>query len=315
MSSYIIRRLLLIPPTLFGITLLIALLVRSLPGDVVDILAAEQGYTDSEKAYLRSELGVDKSTPAYYLSWVGNMMKGDFGQSLRTKREITTEIRRRLPVTAELGAMAIVFSVCISVPAGVISAVKRNTVFDYIARSLAIFALATPGFWLATLVIVWGSLWLNWTPPLNYTPPWTDPGKNFTQLIIPAILFGLVLAGSQTRLLRATLLEVLHEDYVRTARAKGLSPLAVLWRHALRNSLIPFVTIMGIQIPAVLGGAVVFEQIFTLPGIGTLLLDGLNTRDYTIVQAVNFIAATMVVLSTLVVDVTYVFLDPRIRLR
>jgi peptide/nickel transport system permease protein len=315
MSSYIIRRFLLIPPTLFGITLLIALLVRSLPGDVVDVLAAEQGYTDSEKAYLRRELGLDKSTPSYYLHWVGNMMKGDFGQSLRTKRDITTEMRRRLPVTAQLGMMAIIFSVCISVPAGVISAVTRNTVFDYIARSLAIFALATPGFWLATLVIVWGSLWLNWTPPLNYTPPWTDLSKNFTQLIIPAILFGLVLAGSQTRLLRATLLEVLHEDYVRTARAKGLSPMKVLWRHALRNSLIPFVTIMGIQIPAVLGGAVVFEQIFTLPGMGTLLLDGLNNRDYTVVQAVNVIAAVMVVMSTLVVDVTYVFLDPRIRLR
>jgi peptide/nickel transport system permease protein len=315
MSSYIVRRLLLIPPTLFGITLLIALLVRSLPGDVVDVLAAEQGYTDSEKAYLRRELGVDKSTASYYLYWVGDMMKGDFGQSLRTKREITTEMRRRLPVTAELGLMAILFSVCISVPAGVISAVKRNTAFDYVARSFAIFALATPGFWLATLVIVWGSIWFNWTPPLNYTPPWTDLSKNFMQMIIPAVLFGLVLAGSQTRLLRATLLEVLNEDYIRTAKAKGLSGLMVLRRHALRNSLIPFVTIMGIQIPAVLGGAVVYEQIFSLPGMGTLLLDSLNNRDYTVVQAVNVIAAMMVVMSTLIVDLVYVGLDPRIRLR
>jgi peptide/nickel transport system permease protein len=315
MSSYIIRRLLLIPPTLFGITLLIALLVRSLPGNVVDVLAAEQGFTEAEKAGLRRELGVDKSTPAYYVGWVGDMMKGDFGHSLRTKREITTEMKRRLPVTAQLGVMAILFSVCISVPAGVISAVKRNTIFDYVARSFAIFALATPGFWLATLAIVWGSVWFNWTPPLNYTPPWSDFSKNFMQLIIPAVLFGLVLAGSQTRLLRATLLEVLHEDYIRTAKAKGLSGLSVLRRHALRNSLIPFVTIMGIQIPAVLGGAVVYEQIFSLPGVGTLLLESLNTRDYTVVQSVNVIAAMMVVVSTLAVDVTYVFLDPRIRLR
>ena len=315
MSSYIVRRLLLIPPTLFGITLLIALLVRSLPGNVVDVLAAEQGYTEAEKVYLRHELGIDKSTPTYYLYWVGDMMRGDFGQSLRTKREITTEMKRRLPVTAELGLMAIVFSVFISVPAGVISAVKRNTPLDYVARSFAIFALATPGFWLATLAIVWGSVWFNWTPPLNYTPPWADLGKNFMQLIIPAVLFGLVLAGSQTRLLRATLLEVLHEDYIRTAKAKGLSGLSVLRRHALRNSLIPFVTIMGIQIPAVLGGAVVYEQIFSLPGMGTLLLDSLNTRDYTVVQSINVIAAMMVVVSTLAVDVTYVFLDPRIRLR
>jgi peptide/nickel transport system permease protein len=303
------------PPTLIGITLAIALLVRSLPGDVVDVLAAEQGYSQSEKAYLRHELGVDKSTPSYYVDWVGNMMKGDFGRSLRTKREITTEMRRRIPVTAQLGLMAILFSVCISVPAGVISAVKRNTIFDYGARSFAIFALATPGFWLATLVIVWGSIWFNWTPPLNYTPPWDDLGRNLLQLAIPAILFGLVLAGSQTRLLRATLLEVLHEDYVRTARAKGLPPSKVLQRHALRNSLIPFVTIMGVQIPAVLGGAVVYEQIFQLPGMGTLLLDALNGRDYTVVQAINVVAAMMVVFTTLAVDVAYVALDPRIRLR
>ena len=315
MSAYIIRRLLLIPPTLFGITILIALMVRSLPGDVVDVLAAEQGYTESEKAYLRSELGVDKSTPSYYLYWVGDMMRGDFGQSLRTKREITTEMKRRLPVTIELGLMAIAFSVMISVPAGVISAVKRNSPLDYGARSFAIFALATPGFWLATLVIVWGSIWFNWTPPLNYTPPWTDLSKNFMQMIIPAILFGLVLAGSQTRLLRATLLEVLHEDYIRTAKAKGLSGLTVLRRHALRNSLIPFVTIMGIQIPAALGGAVVYEQIFSLPGMGTLLLDSLNNRDYTVVQSINVIAAMLVVMSTLIIDLVYVGLDPRIRLR
>jgi len=314
-SAYVVRRLLLIPPTLFGITILIALMVRSLPGDVVDVLAAEQGYTDAEKAYLRSELGVDKSTPSYYLYWVGDMMRGDFGQSLRTKREITTEMRRRLPVTIELGLMAIAFSVLISVPAGVISAVKRNSVLDYGARSFAIFALATPGFWLATLVIVWGSIWFNWTPPLNYTPPWTDLSKNFMQMIIPAVLFGLVLAGSQTRLLRATLLEVLHEDYIRTAKAKGLSGLTVLRRHALRNSLIPFVTIMGIQIPAVLGGAVVYEQIFSLPGMGTLLLDSLNNRDYTVVQSVNVIAAMLVVMSSLIIDLVYVGLDPRIRLR
>jgi peptide/nickel transport system permease protein len=309
------RRLLLIPPTLFGITIIVALLTRSLPGDIVDVLAAEQGFTDTEKTFLRKELGVDQSTPEYYVNWVGDMLQGDFGKSLRNRRPITDELRRRLPVTVELGLLGLLFSVCISVPAGVISAVKRNTVFDYAARSFAVFALATPGFWLATLVIVWAAVWFNWTPPLNYTAPWDNLNKNFLQIIVPAVLFGLVLAGQQTRLLRATLLDVLHEDYIRTARAKGLAPITLLRRHALRNSLIPFVTIMGIQIPVVLGGAVVFEQIFSLPGIGTFLLDGLNNRDYTVVQAVNVVAAVLVVFTTLCIDLMYVVLDPRIRLR
>jgi peptide/nickel transport system permease protein len=289
--------------------------MRSLPGNIVDVLAVERGYTEDEKAYLREELGIDLPTPQYYALWLGNLLRGDLGRSLKTKQPIVDEMKRRLPVTLELGVIGLLLSICVAVPVGTIAAVKRNTVFDYVARSLAVFALAMPGFWLATLVIVWASVWFHWAPPLNYTPPWENPTKNFLQILIPAALFGLVLAGSQTRLLRATLLEVLREDYVRTARAKGLPAAAVLRRHTLRASLIPFVTIIGIQVPIVLGGAVVFEQIFSLPGMGTYLLDGLQNRDYTVVQAVNVVIAFIVVLANLTVDLIYVVLDPRIRYR
>ena len=305
----------LLVPTVLGITLVCTLVMRSLPGDVVDVMVAEQGYKEEDKPYLRQELGLDVPTPQYFASWVSDMVRGDLGKSLRTRQPIAAEMKRRLPVTLQLGLMGLLLSVCVAVPVGTIAAVKRNTTFDYVTRSLAVFALAMPGFWLATLVIVWASTWFNWAPPLNYTPPWENPTKNILQMVIPAALFGLVLAGSQTRLLRATLLEVLREDYVRTARAKGLPASAVLRRHTLRNSLIPFVTIVGIQVPIVLGGAVVFEQIFSLPGMGTFLLDGLQTRDYTVVQAINVVVASIVVLSNLATDMIYVVLDPRIRFR
>ena len=315
MSAYVMQRLGLMIPTLLFITLLCAFVVRSLPGNIVDVLAVEQGYTAEQKAFLRQELGIDLPLYKYYGRWLGNLVQGDFGRSLRTRQPIMVDVQRRLPVTIELGVLGLAFAVALSVPIGVIAAVRRNSVTDYLARSAAVFALSIPGFWLATLVIVWASAWFNWAPPLNYTPLWENPGKNFLQVIIPAVLFGLVLAGSQTRLLRTSLLEVLREDHVRTARAKGLSPLAVLRRHTLRNSLIPFITILGVQIPVVLGGAVVFEQIFALPGMGTFLLDGLNNRDYTVVQASNVVFASIVVVTNLVVDLLYVVLDPRIRYR
>jgi peptide/nickel transport system permease protein len=278
-------------------------------------MVAEQGYKEEDKPFLRQKLGLDVPTPQYYATWVSRMLRGDLGESLRTRQPIANEMKRRLPVTLQLGLMGLLLSVCVAVPVGTIAAVKRNTIFDYVTRSLAVFALAMPGFWLATLVIVWASKWFNWAPPLNYTPPWENPTKNILQMVIPAALFGLVLAGSQTRLLRATLLEVLREDYVRTAWAKGLPSSAVLRRHTLRNSLIPFITIVGIQVPIVLGGAVVFEQIFSLPGMGSFLLDGLQTRDYTVVQAVNVVVACIVVIANLATDLIYVVLDPRIRFR
>lgn len=314
MRNYILRRLLLAIPTIVGVTLIMALLVRALPGNIADILAAEQGYTEAEKAYLRQELGVDKPFVAYYSDWLRRAVQGDLGRSLRTKRPIAEELKQRLPVTLELGVVGLVFASMVAIPLGVLSAVRRNTPIDYVARSFAVFALATPGFWLATLVIVWAALWFNWSPPLNYRAPWEDPARNTLQIFIPAALYGLILAGTQTRMLRAMLLEVMREDYVRTAHAKGLPARLVLQRHTLRNSLIPFVTVIGIQIPVVLGGAVVFESIFSLPGMGTYLLDGLANRDYTVVQAVNVVVATIVVATNLLVDLTYVALDPRIRL-
>ena len=198
-------------------------------------------------------------------------------------------------------------------PLGIIAALQRNRWPDYLARSIAVFALAIPGFWLATLAVVFGAKWFSWSPPLGYQPIWEAPLTNLQQMWLPALLFGLILAGVQTRILRTALLDVLRQDYMLTARAKGLSQLLLLRRHALRNSLIPFVTVIGVQFPVVLGGSVVFELIFSLPGIGIYLLDGIANRDYIVVQAVNVWIAGAVILTNLIVDVSYGFLDPRIR--
>jgi peptide/nickel transport system permease protein len=314
MHSYVVRRLLLTVPTIVGVTLIAVVVMRALPGDIVDILAAQQGYTQQEKARLREDLGLNQSLPAYYGNWFSHLVRGDLGRSLRTNRSIAGELRERLPVTIELALVGLLLATIIAIPLGVLSAVHQNTWLDYVARSVAVFALAIPTFWLGTLVIVWGSKWFGWAPPLNYASPWDDPVKNLQQMWVPALLFGLVLTGLQTRMLRTTLLEVLRQDYIRTARSKGLPGTQVVMRHALRNGLLPFITVVGVQIPAVLGGAVVLELIFTLPGIGLYLLDGLSQRDYTVVLAVNVCIALIVILTNLVVDLSYAKLDPRIRL-
>lgn len=314
MSSYIIRRLLIAVLTILGITVIMAGLMRSLPGDVVDVLAAERFYSDAEKERLAEELGLNRPFIPYYGDWLSSAVTGDFGDSLRTGRNITTDLLRRIPVTMELALLGLFMASVLAIPLGVLSAVKRNTWMDYSARSFAVFALAIPGFWLATIAVVWGAKWFNWSPPLGYTQLWEDPAKNLSQMWLPALLFGLILAGVQTRILRAGLLEVLRQDYVRTARAKGLRGVTVLRRHALRNALIPWITILGVQFPAILGGAIVFELIFSLPGLGTFLIDAINNRDFVVVQAVNVWIAAVVILINVAVDVSYAVIDPRIRL-
>jgi peptide/nickel transport system permease protein len=245
---------------------------------------------------------------------MGNALQGDFGSSLRTERDIGTDLLLRFPVTIELAILGLIFAMAISLPLGVIAAVKRNTWVDYSARSAAVFALAIPGFWLATLAVVFGAKWFGWSPPLGFEQIYDDPITNLSQMWLPALLYGLILAGVQTRILRTALLEVLRQDYIRTARAKGLTGRLVITRHALRNSLIPYITILGVQFPVILGGAVVFEVIFSLPGVATFLIDAINNRDFTVVQAVNVWLAALVIGITLAVDLSYAFIDPRIRL-
>ncbi len=313
MRGYLLRRLLLAVITLFGISVIVAGVMRTLPGDVVDVLAAEAFYDDTEKERLREELGLDAPFLEYFGNWFVGAVQGDFGRALRTQRSVTSDLTGRMDVTIELAILGLVIAMVISVPLGIVAALRRSRWPDYAARSVAVFALAIPGFWLATLAVVFGAKWFAWSPPLGYQSIWEAPWTNLQQMWLPALLFGLILAGVQTRILRTALLDVLRQDYMMTARAKGLSQLLLLRRHALRNSLIPFVTVIGVQFPVIVGGSVVFELIFALPGVGIYLLDGIANRDYIVVQAVNVWIAGAVILTNLVVDVSYGFLDPRIR--
>ena len=315
MLDYIIRRLLLLLISLILVTMLVSLVVRLLPGNAVQVLAAQQGFTaPTDLVKLRHDLGLDKPWPVQYWNWATGVLHGDFGKSLRTRRPISVELRARLPVTFELAAFALVIAVGIAIPVGVLSAMQRNTLIDYVARSFAIAGVALPGFWIATLVVVWPAVWWHWSPPLTYTAFRTDPVKNLAQMWLPALLLGLYFVGFLMRMTRAMMLEVLRSDYVRTALAKGLGGLAILRRHSLRNALVPIVTVVGLQIPVLIGGAVVYESIFSVPGIGRLLLEAAQNRDYPVIQGIDLILAAIVLLLNLVVDLSYSILDPRVRL-
>ena len=312
MQLYLARRLLLVVPTLFGVTIVVFSLVRLLPGDAVSMLLQDYAYAkDADE--MRARLGLDLPFHVQYLAWLGGLLQGNLGTSLRSNEPVTLELSNRMPVTAELGLMAMVIGLLIAVPVGVLSAVRQDTRTDYLARGAAIGMLAIPGFWLGTLVITLPSIWWQWTPPLRYTKLWEDPGKNLGQMIIPAIILGIALSGTVMRLTRAQMLEVLRQDYVRTAAAKGLNEKAIVVRHALRNAFIPVLTLLGLEVAIVVGGAVVIENVFALPGVGRYLLEGLQYRDYPVIQALNLIFATVIVLSNLLVDVLYGVFDPRVR--
>jgi peptide/nickel transport system permease protein len=312
MHLYLARRLLLVVPTLLGVTIVVFSMVRLLPGDAVSMLLQDYAYArDADE--LRARLGLDLPVHVQYFAWLSGVLHGNLGTSLRSNEPVTIELSNRMPVTAELGLMAIAIGLLIAVPVGVISAVRQDTRTDYVARSLAIGMLAIPGFWLGTLVITLPSIWWQWTPPLRYTKLWDDPGKNLGQMIIPAIILGIALSGTVMRLTRGQMLEVLRQDYVRTAAAKGLNEWAIVVRHVLRNAFIPVLTLLGLEVAIVVGGAVVIESVFALPGIGRYLLEGIQYRDYPVIQALNLIFATVVVLSNLLVDLLYGWFDPRVR--
>ncbi len=312
MHLYLARRLLLVIPTLLGVTIVVFLMVRLLPGDAVSMLQQDYAYArDADE--LRARLGLDLPVHVQYFAWLGGLLHGNLGTSLRSNEPVTIELSNRMPVTTELGLMAMAIGLLIAVPVGVISAVRQDSRTDYLARGVAIGMLAIPGFWLGTLVITLPSIWWQWTPPLRYTKLWEDPGKNLGQMIIPAIILGIALSGTVMRLTRAQMLEVLRQDYVRTAAAKGLDEWAVVFRHALRNAFIPVLTLLGLEVAIVVGGAVVIENVFALPGIGRYLLEGIQYRDYPVIQALNLIFATVIVLMNLLVDVLYGVFDPRVR--
>jgi peptide/nickel transport system permease protein len=313
MSRYVLRRLFLVVPTLLIVSMIVFSLIRMIPGDVAVLMVENYRYAD-DIPMLRHKLGLDKPLHEQYLTWVGKMLRGDFGESLWTRRSIVEELWNRIPVSLELGVLAIAMSLIIAVPIGVYSALRQDTKTDYAARSFAIAGLSIPGFWLATMIVVFPAIWFRWSVSLQYVPFFKDPLANLWQLSVPAFILGIERSASVMRMVRAMMLEVLRQDYIRTAWSKGLKEAVIVYRHALKNAMIPVVTIIGLQIPFIIGGSVIMESIFALPGMGRFMIEVISQRDYPMLQAVNIVFATLVVFTNLVVDITYAYLDPRIRL-
>jgi peptide/nickel transport system permease protein len=314
MREYLLKRVLLIVPTLFLVTLLVFLLMRIRSGDVVIQMLEGYAYADTVEA-LRRELGLDKPLYAQYLTWIGGVLQGDLGRSLWTKESILLEFSRRFPVTLELTLLTIIISVTFGVGVGVLSAVRQETWIDYLGRIMAILALSMPVFWLAILVVVIPAIYWRWTPLWTYVPLSTDVMENLKILIFPAAVFGVSRAGPIMRITRSAMLEVQRQDYIRTAWSKGLPERSVIFKHAIKNALIPVVSIVGLQIHFYLGGSVIIESIFRLPGMGSFFVEALVRRDFPVVQSMNMIVATFGLLLNLIVDFSYAYLDPRIRYR
>jgi peptide/nickel transport system permease protein len=311
---YILRRVLLLIPTLLLVSFLVFSIVRFLPGDVVAIMIAEQGYADDE-AELRKTLGLDKPLVIQYAVYMKNVFKGDLGKSLWSGKPVTEELARRLPTTLRLGLMALFWTILMGVPIGVLSALYQDRWSDYLLRSAAIGGLSIPGFWIATLILVFGAIWFRWVPPMDYVPFSEDPIKSLSQLLVPSFILSISLSAGIMRMTRTMMLEVMKEDYIRTARAKGLAGWVVVVRHALKNALIPVLTIMGLQIAVLIGGTVIMESIFVLPGMGKYLLDAISWRDYPAIQGINLFICTWIICINLIVDLMYGLFDPRIRYR
>ena len=320
MRAYVVRRLLLIVPTLFLLTIFVFLLVRFLPGNVIDIIEARMeaqapGSTlEIDREALMRALGLDVPVWVQYGRWMsGIFFRGTLGESLFGTFSVEDQILERLPVTIELGLMAIVIGLLIALPVGIYSAIRQDTAADYVGRSAAIIGMATPNFWLGTMVMIFPAIWWGWSPSMVLIHFTEDPLGNLGMFLIPSLILGTALAASTMRMTRTMMLEVLRQDYIRTAWSKGLRERAVVIRHAVKNALIPVVTLVGLQLPLLIGGSVILEQIFVLPGLGRLMVSALEERDYPVVSGVNLVFATMVVGANLLIDLIYPYLDPRVR--
>ena len=312
LRKYALKRLLVAVPSLVIASVIVFSLSRLIPGDVVTLMMEENQYAQDLEE-MRAKLGLDRPIHVQYLDWVGRALQGDLGQSLYSSRPITTELAYRLPVSLELGAVALVVAVLLGVPIGVISAVRRDTVQDYVARSGAILGLSVPGFWLGTLVVVLPAIYFGWSPSIQYKTFAVDPGGHLAQFLLPGFLLGVASAASVMRLTRTQLLEVLRQDYVRTAWAKGLRERKVVLKHSLKNALIPVVTFAGIYFSILVTTAIVVETVFAWPGLGRLAYEGITSRDFPVIQAVVLTTAAIVAAVNLCVDCLYAFIDPRIR--
>jgi len=313
-SRYILRRVLQVVPVVFGLSVAVFLMLRLIPGDVVDVILGTEGVASQERlAQLRKLFGLDRPFHEQYFEWAGSLLRGDFGRSIRTSRPILPDILARFPVTIQLTAMAMVMSLALAIPLGVVSAVRRYTRSDAAVRVFGLLGLSIPNFWLATMLILLASrYWRGVLPTSGYVYPSQDLVGSFRSVLLPALALGAANMAILMRMTRSSMLEVLRQEYVVTARAKGLVERLVVYRHALRNALIPVVTVAGIQVGYLLGGAIIVEQIFALPGVGTLVLNGISQRDYPVVQGGVLFIATSFVLVNLAVDIVYAYVDPKI---
>jgi peptide/nickel transport system permease protein len=312
MSRYIVQRVALVPMVAFLVASLVFVLARALPGDIVTVLAAEAPqYGDATE--LRSELGLDKPVEAQYFDFLKGAIQGDFGNSLFFREPVSNQLKQALPVTIELTVLAVLASVLIAVPLGVASATHRSGPIDHAIRGLGTIFHTLPSFWIGTLVLTFLAIWFSWTPPARYTPIWVNPVTNLQQFIIPTIVLAMGTMGLKMRLVRSQMLEVLSQDYIRTAQAKGLPNGLVIRRHALQNAMVPVVSIIGNQTGALLGGAAIIESIFNLPGLGRVLILAVDNRDYPTIQATVLVTAMLLVFVNLMTDLLYAWLNPRIR--
>ena len=316
MHKYVIRRLLLAIPVLLLSSLIVFGLMRVMPGDALVALMGESGNVgERELAKLRKDLGLDRPYHEQYLLWLWRMVSLNPGDSIFTNEPIPVALKKSIPVTLELATLALTLGLLIAIPVGVLSATRQDKPSDYVGRVVAVSGLSMPDFWLGTLVITFAAIWFRWMPPIGYVSLWDDPWRNLQQFLLPAAVLGFRLSAATMRMTRSTVLEVLREDYVRTAWAKGLGGRMVVYKHALKNALIPVVTIVGGQLGTLLAGTVVVETIFALPGMGRLTVEAILFRDYPVVQTNIMLVAGVLVTLNLLVDLTYAWLDPRIRYR
>ena len=318
MQTYLLKRLLLIVPTLFGAAALVFVIMRVIPGDVALLIFGgdQAGHIDPQQLEaMRHQLGLDQSLLAQFGTWLWGVLRFDFGTSLWTGQPVVAELLVRLPLSLELALAATAVSVLIAIPLGMLAATRQDTWVDYLVRVVSIGGLAIPSFWVGILIILFLVIYFGWGPPLEFTPPWVNPWANFQMMVWPVITVGYRYAAVTTRMTRSTVLEVLREDYIRTAWAKGLAERAIVIRHALKNSMLPVITLVGTEFAFLIGGLVVTETVFTLNGVGRFVVDAVAHRDYPVVQALIFLIAFGFVVVNLLVDLTYAWFDPRIRYR
>ncbi|MGE3855368.1 MAG: ABC transporter permease [Dehalococcoidia bacterium] len=311
MSRYVMRRVLLTLPTIFIVSAMVFLIVRVMPGDVTNLLLQDVRYSQQDAALLRERLGIDRPVVVQYADWMGSLLRGDLGRSLVNQDPISEKVRQALPVTMELTVFALSFTMLFAIPIGTLVAVKQDRWPDYVVRGGAVLGASLPAFWIATVVLVIAGRYFAWAPNFEHQGLFENPVGNVIQFLLPAFILGIATSASMLRLTRGMLLEVLRQDYIRTAYAKGLRQRTVVVRHALRNAMLPVVTVVGLHLTNLLSGTLTIEIIFGLPGIGRVMIEAINTRDYPTIQTINLLVATSVVFINLAIDLTYGYLDPR----